>query len=517
MPISEPPLNADDIQGNVLPGFRRDLELFVGFTLTAGADLKPAMAAVASHVTPLSVVLQHKDTRKAAFLAGLAAPPSDELWLSVAMSLKATDAAGLPGVADLDAALGAGMIPSRTGDPRNPTLPDGRPNPAHPKHWEVGGPAKPLDLLLIFACDADIETRARPIIDAVAGVPGLAKIYEERGALLPGDVEHFGFQDGVSQPGLYGLVEVKGRQRPITTRYGVPSRGGFDFGKPGQPLAWPTQFLVGIPDETGVVENVDPALRNGSLMVFRRLLQDVPGFYADTEAMSKGLMTGEELRARIVGRRPSGQPLMRPLSDPASEPEGFLAINHFLFANEAPALHLTEPGGGTSDVAKADPDPEPFSGLRCPAWAHVRKVNPRDLPTNRNGPPETLGFQMLRRGIPFGPAYNHQNPEARENALPRGLLFVAYQRSITNQFEILNSDWMNGNRGPTPGGFDLLVGQQLGTDSGLHDIRDAQLRLPGGVPPLPITAPVQRVIPTGGAYLFTPSVRTLRVLGGLES
>jgi deferrochelatase/peroxidase EfeB len=81
----------------------------------------------------------------------------------------------------------------------------------------------------------------------------------------------------------------------------------------------------------------------------------------------------------------------------------------------------------------------------------LRKVNPRDLPTDKGGPDETRSFQMLRRGIPFGPAYDHTTPNNPVNASSRGLLFLAYQRSISTQFVTLNKNWMNSAVAPAPG------------------------------------------------------------------
>jgi len=522
-PTDEPLLDADDIQGNILPGFRRNVQLFVGFTLGAGADARAALAALADAVTPLATVLAHKAERKLALAAGRRMAPRADLWVNLALSTRAANALGLTTVQDLDLALAAGMRPARTGDAVGKTLSDGTPNPAHPGQWAVGGPTKPLDLLVIFAADSDIEAAARPLIDAVS-TSGAVKIYEERGALLPGDIEHFGFQDGISQPGVHGVVEVRGRDdgdgaiRPITTRYGVPSRNGLDYGKPGQPLAWPTQFLVGLRGPDGLLDDVEPALRNGSLMVFRRLRQDVAAFHAETAAMARQLPdapSAELLRARIVGRWPSGQPLMRPTQGSPTEPESPLAINHFEYQTDVPELRLT--GSATEDgtrrtIPGADVGAEPLRGVRCPIWAHVRKVNPRDLGTNLGGPFETLGFQMLRRGIPFGPVYDHTAPEAPVNHEERGLLFVSYQRSITDQFEKLNSNWMNSAIGPVAGGTDLLVGQRLDPATGLHGPKDAELVAAAGAPAIRISAPAQWVVPTGGAYLFAPSISTITAL-----
>lgn len=330
-------------------------------------------------------------------------------------------------------------------------LADGTPNPATPANWVVGGPNHPLDLLLIFAADKNIEKHAKSFVSDVVAC-GLVKIYAEVGRLLPDHKEHFGFRDGISNPGVLGLVEYGGARRYLTTRYGVPDQAGVSFGKPGEPLQDPSQFLF----------DAGP-MRNGSFLVFRRLRQDVQAFYADTESLaheitvaSGSAVSPEFLRAKLVGRHPSGQPLMRPVANPAL-PESDFALNYFDFANSVPDLVLST----SEKIVGATGDPQVLQGGRCPIWAHIRKVNPRDVPTNKGGPDETITFQMLRRGIPFGTPFDHMNATNPNNAAERGLLFVAYQKTISTQFEELNSDWMNTQLNPMPGGFDLLVGQTL--------------------------------------------------------
>jgi len=502
-PGSDPLLDAADIQGNIIPGFRKRQQLLVAFSLTPNADVRGALRAIAPALTPLAEVMRRRDLRKRALRSRSAPPVDSTLWTNVALSIRATDALGLPAVRTLDLALVAGMVPARTGDPTNRLLPDGTPNPAHPSNWVVGGPNRPLDLLLIFATDDEIEEKVRALAEAVAA-HGLTRVAADKGALLDGDVEHFGFQDGISQPGIRGDVEIDGVRRPITTRYGVPPQGGFEYGRPGQRLADPDQFLV---DPTGTSE-----LRNTSLLVYRRLRQDVKAFDEDTAAVAAFIsshgapVTADQLRAATVGRLPSGQPLMRPLAagDPALEP--MLALNHFNFASDVPPLVLSD----GEDIAGAAADSSPIVGVRCPAWAHIRKVNPRDLGTNLGGEAETLAFQMLRRGIPFGPPYDRSRPDDSDNAKERGLLFLSYQRSISQQFEKLNTNWMNDDRAPAGFGHDLLVGQF--NEGGASQPKQAAFHRDDVSPEVPFTAPRQWVTPTGGAYLFAPSISLVRRL-----
>ncbi|MCF4130041.1 Dyp-type peroxidase [Methylobacterium sp. SyP6R] len=500
MPPNEPLLDALDIQGNVLPGFRRRQQRLVGFQGTSEAALKAALRLVLdASLTDLSTVLGHKDDRKTAFLAGAPAPARPDLWLNYAIGVRAAEALGLERLKDLEPAFGAGM-PLRAGDTTEPRLPDGSADPTCPANWVVGGPNTPLDLLLIAAADAEIEALSEPLVEQIEAC-GLVRIYAELGAFLPGDKEHFGFQDGISQPGVLGVIDDRGVQRFLTTRYGVPGALGIEFGKPGQPLLPPDQFLFG--DE-------EADARNGSFLVFRRLTQDVPGFDAGTKAIADTLsrrlgkpVDENDLRARIVGRFPSGQPLMRQTAGP-TVPEAALALNHFAFAGDTPDLVLSS----GERIAGSQGDPLAQKGARCPIWAHIRKVNPRDMQTNLAGPDETRARQMLRRGIPFGPSYDRNNPGHPDNGRERGLLFLSYQRSISDQFEQLNGNWMNSDIGPMSGGFDLLVGQRL--SDGRHGPKDAQYFDAPSKSFTAIAALEQWVMPTGGEYLFTPSISWTR-------
>src|SRR5262249_22771211 len=143
-------------------------------------------------------------------------------------------------------------------------------------------------------------------------------------------------------------VIQQGVERLVTTRYGVPSAQGIDFGKTGQPLVWPGQFLTGQPASKDDRPRLAPELTNGSFLVFRRLQQDVKAFYNDTDALARTLtaatgrpISGSELRTRIIGRFQSGASLMRHDQEPA-QPEGPNEINYFGFGAALPPITLID-------------------------------------------------------------------------------------------------------------------------------------------------------------------------------
>src|SRR5262249_49096119 len=151
-------------------------------------------------------------------------------------------------------------------------------------------------------------------------------LWEEQGetrADLPGH-EHFGFKDGVSQPGVRGLVSRTPKVYLTPRLLKRPTDGSIEFSKPGQPLIWPGHFVLGYPFGAGTDGSRQGPLplarawfKNGSFLVFRRLNQNVAGFWVFLAAEATRLagesgftgLTAERLGALLVGRWPSGAPV----------------------------------------------------------------------------------------------------------------------------------------------------------------------------------------------------------------
>src|SRR6185295_12869801 len=132
---------------------------------------------------------------------------------------------------------------------------------------------------------------------------------------------------------------------PLTTRYGVPDGpDGVQFGRPGQPLVWPAQFLLGTNASAARVAPGPALAKHGSFLVFRRLAQDVAAFRRDTAAIAAALSGGpggpvsEDLaRAWLVGRWPNGEPLVRSPTAPGGDVSD-LETNHFAYERASPAF-----------------------------------------------------------------------------------------------------------------------------------------------------------------------------------
>jgi Dyp-type peroxidase family len=437
--VSVRPLAFDDIQGDILGGFNTDVQILLGFGATREDARAAAIDWLATLALALTSVAEVRRTRAAMKASGTGAgtPP---VWLAVALS-EALLGFAAPDVFIRDQAFHDGMVGGAASSLADRSRPD---------DWVAGAPQRPIDILLkVAGNDADAVTaRADALVRDALG-RGLTQTYRERGDRLPGDIEHFGFRDHLSQPDILGDGSANGHPP-----------GRFVLGYPRDPGGQPPALAI---DSRGITDN-------GSMLVFRRLVQDVSAFRTFTAQRAASLqtvwpgLTPDHLAAQIVGRWPSGAPLK--------------------------AMRRSDPG---------DPNPDNSfdffgddDGLACPFGAHIRKVNPRKGASDVVEVP-----RMLRRGIPFGPLFD-QEPEAE-----RGLLFLAYQASITATFLFISSHWMNS--GQSPGrGDDLLVGRPF-------DDRAMWIHGPNG--PIELrTGGVQWISPTGGAYLFAPGIAGLKRL-----
>jgi Dyp-type peroxidase family len=318
----------------------------------------------------------------------------------------------------------------------------------------------------------------------------ISLVYSEMGNTRPGRErrkEHFGFRDGVSQPGMRGLT-------PPSQQSSAPYQG-----LPGQELLWPGEFILGYPVQDprdprkpGPIAPLPaPWAKNGSYMVFRRLEQRVPEFNAFVRAQAARFgMYPELLAARMVGRWRSGAPLeLAPIDDKPSLAADNRRINDF--------------GYGGDPWQRA-----------CPYAAHIRKTNPRDdVPAERA---EMLRHRMIRQGIPFGPEVA---PGETTTKHKRGLMFVCYQTSIERQFEYIQRQandpgFVSGKRRPGGGevtpGFDPIIGQAAG--GGAREMDEPYPNYPGGSRRTTLEMPKQFVELTAAAYLFMPSITALRTV-----
>lgn len=237
---------------------------------------------------------------------------------------------------------------------------------------------------------------------------------------------HFGYRDGLSNPRMHGL-----------------HRGGSHAAG---------ELLLGHDNDDGVNpwRLADQPLaagffRHASFAAFRKVAQHERSFrdYVTRTAAASG-RDSTWLMAKLCGRWPDGRLL---LPDGVAEPAA------------AALAHKAQDFDFSHDPA----------GLGCPFGAHIRRMNPRNDPlAQRRRRP------LMRRGMPYGPAYDG-TPESAE--IPRGLLGLFFCASLEDQFEHLLGEWANKTpMGPDPLGRakDPLIGQ--------HDDPTATLHLPAAAP-----------------------------------
>lgn len=203
--------------------------------------------------------------------------------------------------------------------------------------------------------------------------------------------------------------------------------------------------------------------RDGSYLVIRKMSQDVAAFERFKEA-NCGVTGGDEkaLIAKLLGRHPDGPSLV----DPAA-PD----YNDFDYAGDT-------------------------EGLRCPFAAHIRRANPRVVEHDRPSP------RLLRAGMTYGPRYAPENADE-----PRGLMFMAYAASISEQYETIQR-WLNGGNctGVASANNDPLTGTAPRPDGQ----RTYRFEVGGRVVRTRIAEPFVRL--EWGLYLFVPSRTALATI-----
>ena len=375
-----------------------------------------------------------------------------------------------------------------------------------PKHWEWGDAAEtmPHVMLMLFA-KTGLESWCEELKRA-ACTNGFTFLR----CLDTSDLdehEPFGFRDGISQPDLDWE-----RQRRVSEWDEAEYTNRISLG----------EFVLGYPNEYGLYTSrplvADPAAdlpdaeepehrgwkdlgKNGTYLVFRRLAQDVRGFWRFLDEQAQGDAARRvRLAELMVGRRmdEDGTPLV------GGDPEAFTYESD---------LH----------------------GRACPFGAHIRRANPRtaDLPYGTDSfwlrIIRFFGFgrtgihgdliassrfhRILRRGREYGknlePEAALLAPTADEGE--RGINFICLNANIARQFEFVQNAWMMSAK------FDALAEESdplLGNRRTPSDCPGAAAftyREGDGVPTRVRGLP-QFVTVRAGAYFFLPGIRALRYL-----
>lgn len=422
-----------------------------------------------------------------AFVAGVRAlmkSAKDHLLEIQAFKASHDPAAGSPYVglgltASGYAALGIAVIPS---DPQF-TQPGGMKSSRSTLHdpavslWEEPY-REDIHAVVLIGDAGDNEerfvTRRNAVLDLLTD--GVVVLGEERGRSLVNanqhGIEHFGYVDGRSQP-LFLTEDVKDETN--TT----------DGTSEWDPAFALDQVIVADPGAP------DPTVHFGSYFIFRKLEQNVAMFKeAENDLADRLGLDGsdrERAGAMLVGRFEDGTPLTVQSKDGAHEP----VMNNFSYDSD-------------------------LEGSKCPFHAHIRKSNPRGSGGAPGGGPTDVVFErshiMARRGQTYGQRTDDPNADLPPAARPIGdvgLLFMAFNADIGNQFEFTQAAWVNNANfpftSPTPPGLDSVIGQ------GTRPMTDFPVGW--GEEERQTTDQVaQAVTMKGGQYFFMPSLAFLDTL-----
>jgi len=484
------PLPLDQIQGNIA-GFNKPLQSFIALRFEPGEKAREFVHDVLREIDTAAAVLafnrRYKWHRKRGDV-----PPTSE-WFNLLLSAKGLEALEAPEIDQFPAEFREGMRA------RAETI--GDVDRSAPEHWDpLFG--EEIHAFAVLAADTEerlthwkerIAHHARANHATVVGtIDGRVREEPERGH------EHFGFKDGISQPGIAGLTAAVEGEAPKPGQVLLPA-GEFILGQPrlGEPEAPQPDGYSPIPPPP--LPPFPPWARNGSYAVLRRLRQDVAAFrrfVADNAGVTDG--NSELLGAKMVGRYKSGAPLE--MTHAETETHG-----------TDPAFVPPDEEGRADESVSNDfgYEPQDRDGHLVPRGAHIRKAFPRD--EEPPGRPESERHRLLRRGIPYGPEFTEGEPEYGTEPPPderdRGLAFLCYQASIAEQFEVVQRRWADNLEGdfPQPGDSKDPIIAQDEEDGPTFEIPPDH----AGEAHLAVRRWVQN---TGGEYLFSPSIDGLKAL-----
>jgi Dyp-type peroxidase family len=410
------------LQGNVLKGHGRESTADIFFRFgSAAKDSKRMLRDLANfHVVSAHRQLLDAEKFKASKKCDGGGP-----FVHLALSFAGYQALGLGASAPTDTDFRGGMKSSASisalADPAVTT-------------WET--PFQSDIHGMVLAADetegktAALAGKIKELIEAAGGTI----VHVQHGRALKnarGDgIENFGYVDGRSQPLML--------QEDIEAETSATGSSRWD---PAFPLK------LALVDDPGVTDSFS----FGSFFVFRKLEQDVRGFKTREQEVADVLeLTGEDRElagAMIVGRFEDGTPVT--LSD---EARGEDPPNNFNYDGDA--------------------------GARCPFHGHIRKSNPRGS-GKAEAPAVERMHLMARRGIPYEDVKRDVHPSELPDAgtkaafdtdvapsLPTGgvgLLFMAYNHKIGDQFKFTQQFWVNATQFPLqpggPHGIDPVIGQ----------------------------------------------------------
>lgn len=390
---------------------------------------------------------------------GLTSPdPSPGPWVSVAFTYQGLRALGVP-----QESLDSFSQPFREGMAARADH-IGDLGESAPANWEP--PFGTGEVHVAVSALSPDEARLHEALErahiAFRETPGVEVVWQQEVRQLPTGRTTFGFRDGISHPNIegVGLPGSNPREAPI---------------KAGE-------FILGYPDETGNLPPMpSPEVlgRNGTYVAVRKIRTKVAAWRQYLRANTSGEQDEALLAAKMVGRWPSGAPLT--LTPEHDDPE------------------LGADPHRNNDFLYREHDEH---GLRCPAGAHIRRVNPRDAAIIG----DARMHRLIRRGTTYGPPL--PDGVLEDDGADRGLIGVFTGAHLDRQFEFIKAEWVNdGNFIGYPGEQDPVAGHHDGTGTATIPDKPIRRRLKN----LP-----SFVATRGGEYCFLPGLRALRWITDLQ-
>ena len=391
-----------------------------------------------------------------------------------------------------------------------------------PASWLWGYQDKLPDIIALVYARADLFLAWRELLESQLLEAGCT-IMQRLTTDDMGNIEPFGFADGVSSP----VVDWTRQRDPSGDKLNYENMtmlGEFALGYPNEYGLYTDRPLIDdshadLPDAEDQPGAKDLG-RNGSYLVFRHIEQDVHGFWNFlSEQTGHRPDNTTQLAERLVGRRITGESLIDTTASPpiiGVGPGGDdLRLNQFTFTSDG-------------------------NGLACPLGAHIRRANPRnaDLPAGTHSSLAGRLFRILaldrvlnkesdargdrvasarfhrlqRRGREYGPKLTHEQrlADRQPDEPSSGLHFICLNANIGRQFEFVQSAWLHSSN------FDGLRDENdplTGNRETVSGCPAANFTIPAAKGVRQRIKDIPRFTTTrGGAYFFLPGIRALRYL-----
>jgi deferrochelatase/peroxidase EfeB len=436
-----------------------------------------------------------------------------------------------------------------------------------PTEWEWGGPANPVDGILLLYADTDESMeRIRKKMDTCLTSHGHRAVVDVPFVTLPdknatkeerrvAKLEPFGFADGISQPVMRGTYKSFRGADPIH----LVEPGEFILGYPdnrGNLPAVPTLAAIHDPDNVlpiaappqhgfarPIVNDARDLGRNGTFLAARQLEQNYDGFWEYCAQAAAGIrerfprwtdVTPEYVGSKLVGRWPDGSSLVRFPLKPGSEEPG---ADVTMIRPGTGSASQTAEAVSSPPIAAAQLQQQRAAPLRKPL-EKVERTKDKERPVAVSPDNDFLFGEEDPQGLrcPFGAHIRRANPResfepgSREQLAitnrhrilrvgrryqPKdgrndGLFFMCLNADLERQFEFIQHTWL---QAPS---FHGLMGERdpiLGSrDADSPRGPDHGFTIPARDSPVRLRGMPEFVRTLGGGYFFVPGKALLYYL-----